>query len=44
MCFYLGHVFSELKSCIRLVKVLRDKIMRKNLNAESSSLFTVVHY
>ena len=35
MCFYLGHVFShvfqELKSCLRLVKVLTGEITRKNL-------------
>ena len=44
MCFYLGHVFSPLKSCLRLVKVLIDEIMRKNFNVESSSLFTIVYY
>ena len=48
MCFRLGHVFShvfqELKSCLRLVKVLMGEIVRKNFHAESSSLFTFVYY
>ena len=34
MCFYFGHVlghaFQELKSCLRLVKVLIGEIVRKN--------------
>ena len=44
MCFYLGHVFQELKSCLRLVKVLIGEITKKNFNAESSSSFTVIYY
>ena len=48
MCFYFGHVlghaFQELKSCLRLVKVLIGEIVRKNFHAESSSLFTVMYH